>query len=877
MKFDYEKAQASRRQVRKRIYALQDKINREVASQRPALRAFLESSTLAQFIPQLVEAFCAKRRTVKTEVEETSWQAMRWNGKRWVKSGKRMPDTGEARVESEALVRHVKMVMRSTTPQVETLADVRRFSRDSCRSECRRACALVAAFVAGKGTPARRGELASLLGLSLKIRASGRDQDTLDEDGEAIRGEERDANWFLYRFLQLPEQFVKVGNKNTNRLASDDEAVITAWTKTKDRRAIWFLTLKRLMTQMRYLDAKPDRDGRIRAAFNLVATPTGRMACYGSPTGSSKLNLQTVGKQHRGFFVADEGHFLYQRDLSGSDAWGVAAFCAMHGDNTMLEDNRANLKPAKILALIYEQGEVVNTWDRDRLKIECAKVDGEGWLYFACKRVLHGCYTAGHELLTPEGWVPIEALPAQSQIACYDLDTREVHFERPLRMTKFVYTGGLYSFEGHSLSLEVTADHKMPYTTRKDNTMWITAAEISKRTTCRLPTAGMLVEGDKSVSIHFAQLIAAIHSDGHYSSRDLSFHFTKTRKIERIQMLLKANGLPFRVYVCKEGKTQIHVTNRAKVAPFKRWGKAATHEMLPWGGKALQAYVNEYVLWDGNTMGKVRRVFAKAKEQLEWIDTFAHLTLQNGSHIGRVTSELGINHKMGLNRRTYAGIRTITVKQRETKGELVYCPTVSTGYVMVRRNGRICVSGNSNYGMGRLTMSRQILTDSYKLTGKPIFLDPATCQRIQEKAFFVRYPGVRKWHNWMQRELKEHGILIASTGFMRRIYGRKDDPSTLQACLAHFPQYFTTYAIKKTLHRQWYDPENRHADGSLRVEPLLLVHDSNVGQAPLEEMDFAKRKLPEWFDNPLQIAHETITIPASSTWGLDWKNQDNKL
>lgn len=414
------------------------------------------------------------------------------------------------------------------------------------------------------GGPAQRGELATLLGIEVKINSTAQGGD---------------AQWFLYDHCKLPKQFAKEGNKLTTKLASDDEAIIRAWIQsgktkeTRDPRALTFLHMRRLVTQTRFLVAEPDEDGRIRSGMNLVATPTCRMAMYGSPTGTSDLNLQTIGKGLRDLFKADEGCYIGQRDLSNSDAYSVAAFCAMLGDPTMLDDLRAKIKPANVLARIYEVGPNVNQLTREQLREECKKVDSEGWLYFACKRVLHG----------------------------------------------------------------------------------------------------------------------------------------------------------------------------------------------------------------------------------------------------------------------------------------------------------------SNYGMGKVTMANQILTDSFKLLGEPIWLEPRACEQIQERAFFVRYPGVRRWHEWMAREIKEKGMLVTSTGFQRRIFGRKDDHNTLKELLAHYPQYFTTRAIKMTLHRQWNDAENRREDGSLRVEPLLLVHDSNVSQWCIEDTEFAKVKLAEWFENPLTVAGLTLTIPASGTFGPDWKHQEHAL
>lgn len=611
IRYDHKEAKRRLAETQETIYELQDQINQEASKSesRRELREFYAALNLEQdetgatrkvaghvskntsgLISLLTAAFCQARRLEKRTVTETSWQPMQVNSKgKWVKAGKRTASLdcfenltndpiwlGEEPPAKEDEPRQwLKPVHKQVTCNfpavVETLEDVRRFAKDSCRANCDKAIQLAKSADAKTGlSAAHRGELATLLGIHIKIGSTG--------DGG-------DAPWYLYDHCRLAKQYQKEGNKLTDRLASDDEAIIKAYLKSgkddasRDQRALTFLKMRKLVTQTKFLEAVPDADGRIRSGMNLVATPTCRMAMYGSPTGSSDLNLQTIGKGLRDLFVADEGCYIGQRDLSNSDAYTVAAFCAALGDNNMLDDLKAKIKPANVLARIYEAGPEVNQLSREQLREECKKVDSEGWLYFACKRVLHG----------------------------------------------------------------------------------------------------------------------------------------------------------------------------------------------------------------------------------------------------------------------------------------------------------------SNYGMGKVTMANQILTDSFKLLGQPIWLEPAACERIQEKAFFVRYPGVRRWHDWMARELRDKGVLVASTGFQRRVFGRKDDHNTLKELLAHYPQYFTTTAIKSTLispkglPRQWDDPENRRQDGSLRVEPLLLVHDSNVSMWRIEDTDFAKVKMALWFDNSFSISNQNLTIPASGTYGLNWKDQPFSL
>lgn len=606
----YDKAAAERRlaEVQQQIYEKQDEINREASANRPELAAFYDAllelpttkmddpkstednkmvskngqsdsehktKSFNKLIPIFARAFCKARCTESREVEETTWQPMRWNGKKWVKEGKRYPsltafgEAGGTNFMPEAikppesykdytwLKPITKLVLRNVPVEIRTFEDVQRFAKDSCSSCCKRAIAIVANTRDSLRniTNGESGELATLLDLHIKINAT-------QEGG--------DAQWYLYEHCKLPPQYQKDGNKLTTRLASDDEAVIKAWVQSKDPRALTFLALRKLITSKKYLTASPDEDGRLRFGLNLVATPTGRMAGYGSPTGSSDINPQTIGKSIRDLFPADSAdHMIGQFDLDGSDSWSVAAYAASLGDPTMLDDNLARLKPAKILACIYEQGPDINKLDRSQLKTECKKVDGEGWLYFACKRVLHG----------------------------------------------------------------------------------------------------------------------------------------------------------------------------------------------------------------------------------------------------------------------------------------------------------------SNYGMGKITMANQILTDSYKLLGKPVHLDGATCERIQKQAFFVRYPGVLRWHQWMTRELTEKGILIACNGFQRKFYGRKTENSTLKEALAHMPQVLTTYGITSTLLKLWNSETNRNEDGSFKVEALLCVHDSLVLHWHKQHLEYAQANIKTWFKQEMNINNVAFHIPVNGTAGPNWLHQ----
>ncbi len=210
---------------------------------------------------------------------------------------------------------------------------------------------------------------------------------------------------FLYETLGFPVQLHRKTKKPTTdalsviklfKLAEREAAVaerkgdVVKQLEFTNKSAILktILGLSSLLTQLQTLEVLCDADGRIRCAYNVVGTETGRLSCSKSPTRSG-YNLQTTTKKQRFLFRPDPGYYLFQCDLSGADGWTVATHTKRLGDSTMWDDYVSGLRPAKIIARMYE-GVKVSTLTRDQLKEECAKVDGDGWLYMASKRVQHG-------------------------------------------------------------------------------------------------------------------------------------------------------------------------------------------------------------------------------------------------------------------------------------------------------------------------------------------------------------------------------------------------------------------------------------------------------------------------------------------------------
>ena len=164
----------------------------------------------------------------------------------------------------------------------------------------------------------------------------------------------------------------------------------------------------------------------------------------------------------------------------------------------------------------------------------------------------------------------------------------------------------------------------------------------------------------------------------------------------------------------------------------------------------------------------------------------------------------------------------------------------------------------------------------FKDSDGQVKVSEATCRHLQEM-YFIRYPGVLRWQQHVKNIIESPTPVIHSaSGFSRQFYNRPD-ANTVREALAHEPQANTTYACNLALRNMYYDTENRREDGSLIIEPLLVVHDAVCFQFPTEIAKESCLKIHQYFNNPLTIANQQITIPGEGKYGTSWGNLTEKI
>ena len=593
-----------------------------------------------------------------------------------------------------------------------------------------------------------------------------------------------------------------------------------------------------------------DDDGRMRCSFNIAGDAGGKSAPYSYRLSSSKNpfgsggNLQTIPSEKskssgkaaargsmdftlpniRSMYGPDPGFTFFDMDLDRADLqvvvreadepeW-IAAMTQgvdMHLLNACILAKRS---PPPLDELVESHPKYAEHRGPLKHAREFAKV------------FCHACVTAGHEVLTPFGWVPVESVDSASKIAVWDLQTRAITFEVPQQWNRDFTEPGetLVQFEGQAFSQEVTADHRMPYAT-DDNGFRVTTA-LQLPSTARIPTTGFY-SGPRTAAEYFMRLLAALQAAGSFDYKYRTcWHFKKERKIERLLKLIAQAGLT--PTVARGDTTRIAIYWRPE-----DWMKVPGAWMLELDGQALDWWLDELKFWDGH-QGPTGAVHISSSNPVaaEWINTIAQLR-GNGSRCYVHTEANGnrkANWHISLNNRTVARMSSMQITHEAVQDAVpVYCPQTTTGFFMVRRKGKISVTGNSNYGGGAKTVAAH--------TGRTVHeID------VAQKYWFGAHPGIRKWHERTFEQIHRHRFIENRWGYRWYIFDRLE--ALLPEALAWVPQ--STVGI--LINRIW----TSFYENISEVQVLLQVHDSLAGQFPTHR---AATILP------LMEKHSRIEIP----------------
>lgn len=328
--------------------------------------------------------------------------------------------------------------------------------------------------------------------------------------------------------------------------------------------------------------------------------------------------------------------------------------------------------------------------------------------FYGANRTGRWCLTGDHEVLTVRGWERLDAWRG-GLIASWSPTNEGVVFSHAKALC-FDYEGPMYEYRSNRIAQISTPDHKM-YFKRRYGNPWITDT-VENMVTCRpsIPFTGYRRIKGRPDSAALRVLVMT-QADGHYADDgSICYNFTKQRKIERCKTLLRRAGLVYTLSVYDQADRKYHrfrISNM-DVPLWLRQFRSKTYGSWLFD-ESSDAFFDELPHWDGYRPAPNSIQYCTcSKENADMVQAFAHLS---GRAAGIRLKKLSENHEnwqdahvvdIWLTPGNCHEIRNKPVV-KPFNGK-VYCAETLTGFFLVRRDGRVWVTGNS----GRLIQMQNL-------------------------------------------------------------------------------------------------------------------------------------------------------------------------
>lgn len=372
------------------------------------------------------------------------------------------------------------------------------------------------------------------------------------------------------------------------------------------------------------------------------------------------------------------------------------------------------------------------------------------------------CLDNKTECLTIDGWKKYHELTEDTKVACYDKDKDSIVYRNPSRIISFRHQGPMHRWEGNSLDILATPDHRMLI---ESNGIWKVKRmrEISQGGNYRIRTAaGAMCNAPAKIGVDRYRKMRKIKGDRgrfvktklpkkpvgtHQIDSDVWLKFLgyyvsegslpnvgkKARRVtisqaygspafKEIERTLRAMPYKWKTYDSNTGRVcHWYVADQGLREHLARHcGKGSRNKKLPryvmgWPSASLRILLDAAVAGDG----KVDRVKVGKKLLKMRYNTVSKQLADDIQEIG-VKCGLRISMRMQPGHGKWSDMYSVLLHEDNEKvvaganrsivdyDGIVWCVTVPTGFFVVRRNNCAHITGNCQGAIDpRLTMLGQ--------------------------------------------------------------------------------------------------------------------------------------------------------------------------
>jgi len=334
----------------------------------------------------------------------------------------------------------------------------------------------------------------------------------------------------------------------------------------------------------------------------------------------------------------------------------------------------------------------------------------------------HGCYDEDTEVLTRRGWVAWPEVRPTDWFATLTADD-DIEYQRPLRLIDKPYSGPMVSIRTAHVDLLVTPDHRMLAKRRRQEHReeWeLVPASDLLEASHRLRLGGGTWGGDLPLDFPPAwfALLGLFIGDGHSNGSTPVFRLRKEREINALRRWSAECGFELtekgdRFYLIADEDFRLF----AKRCYAPDGSKVIPGDVRDAHRDSLLALLDGLMASDGSVSSSGKETYATSSEVLAGHVQEVALKVGRAASIRRHVAEPSANRfgskpmysvcifrprnsqpRVGWTQEARA--REVTVQQYEGR---VYCATVPSGTLYVRRSGKALWCGNSPFEHNSMT------------------------------------------------------------------------------------------------------------------------------------------------------------------------------
>jgi DNA replication protein DnaC len=362
-----------------------------------------------------------------------------------------------------------------------------------------------------------------------------------------------------------------------------------------------------------------------------------------------------------------------------------------------------NLQASGLASLIddYKFDNFVTSENWQKAILEKAKkfadCEGQNWFFMGGQS---GCVDCDTEYFDGTKWVKISQYYG-GKVLQYDPVTQNATLVIP---QKYIVNDcdKLYQISTirGSIDMCLSKDHNFAYLTSKGNMQkkpFYEVMEIHKNTTQgfygRVETAFNFSGCGIDLSENEIRIMCAVIADGSFRKKTklCYVNIKKERKKERMRSLL--SNYKYKEYIKQNGySTFVFYAPRTEKEFGEYWYNCSNEQ--------LQIICDEIFYWDGYINGKRKLYFSTSKKSADFVQfalsaTGIRTTISIDNHKDKTCYVVHCSSGNSTVSMVSSGGRTKAIIQEiPPKDNKEYCFTVSTGYLVLRRNGRIFITGN---------------------------------------------------------------------------------------------------------------------------------------------------------------------------------------